>query len=223
MKAWLYHLTKFLCWLILRLGFGLEVRGQEHVPAQGPCIVASNHVSYLDPVVVGVACPRRLTFLAREDLFHGWALGAWMRGVGVIPLRRDEADLTAIRMAVTHLRRGQPVALFPEGGRQFSGQLGTAKRGVGLLAATARAPIVPVYLQGTFDALPPGARSLRRAKIRVAFGPPIAYTEAPVPSGRAHQAQLAHAVTDHWRRLEEELRRQPPRDDDRGRHHIDVV
>ncbi len=211
MNAWLYDLTKLLCWLFLRLGFGLEVRGQEHVPAQGACIVASNHVSFLDPVVVGVACPRRLTFMARNTLFVQPLLGAWLRGVGAISVRRDEADPSAIRNALHRLREGGPLALFPEGGRQFSGTLGTAKRGVGLLGVSARVPIIPVYLQGTFDALPRGARSFRRAKIRVAFGPAIAYTVASAPSGaetaRTHQEHLAHAVTDQWHRLEEELKR----------------
>jgi len=211
--AWWYGLSKFLCWLVLRLGFGLEVRGQEHVPAQGACIVASNHVSFLDPVVVGVACPRRLTFMARNTLFTHALLGAWLRGVGAIPLRRDESDASAIRRTLQRLREGQPIALFPEGGRQFSGALGRAKRGVGLLAISAGASIVPVYLQGTFQALPPGARRFRRAKIRVAFGPVIAYTKASVPSAaepaKAHQEQLAQAVTDHWHRLENMLNAEP--------------
>jgi 1-acyl-sn-glycerol-3-phosphate acyltransferase len=197
-----YALAKFILWLFFRLGFGLEVSGQEHVPKRGPCILASNHVSFLDPPLVGVAAPRRATFMARADLYQHFWLGLFLTGIGAVPLRRGEADVGAVRAALTCLRRGEVVAIFPEGGRQPSGSLGQAKRGVGLLAAMGRAPIVPVLVRGTFEALPRGGESLRRAKIRVAFGPPIPYTEAPL-AARDHHERLAEAVTSAWRRLAE--------------------
>jgi 1-acyl-sn-glycerol-3-phosphate acyltransferase len=215
--ALVYGVSKLLSWLFLRIGFGLEVEGQEHVPAQGAFVVGSNHVSYLDPLVVGVACPRRLVFMARHNLFDKPFLGWWLRNVGAIPVRREESDLSAVRAAVHTLRGGMPMAMFPEGTRQEDGRLSAAKRGVGLLAANAGVPIVPVYLQGTFDAMPRGG-GVRPAKIRVAFGRPVTYTDAPVPSGSApgsppapgqpvepaarlqHQ-QLADAVTREWHAL----------------------
>ena len=225
MKSLPYYLTKFVCWLVFRIRFGLEVRGHEHVPAQGAFIVASNHVSFLDPPLVGVACPRRLTFMARTDLFDQPLLAAFLKAVRVISVHRGEADLPAVRAAVATLRAGEPVAIFPEGGRQAGGRLGTAKRGVGLLAEVTQVPIVPVLVQGTAEALPRGSRRLHRAKIRVAFGPPIAYTEPSVspslpggrrsdePAGdgarrRRHEA-LAMAVTEAWRRLEEQMKGSP--------------
>ena len=214
-----YHASKFLLWTFYRAGYALQVRGQAHVPAHGPFILASNHSSFLDPPVVGVSCPRPVAFMARETLFRHWALGAWLRGVQAIPLRRDAADLGAIRAAVERLRHGEGVAIFPEGTRQLSGQLGTAKRGVGLLAEVSRAPVVPVLVQGTFEALPPDARGLRPSKIRVAFGPAISYTTDSAPTtslqeparaasgavgsaSRAQQERVAQAVTESWRRLQ---------------------
>ena len=236
-----YAFSKFVLWGLFRGRFGLEVRGQEYVPARGPFILASNHISFLDPPLLGVACPRRLRFLARADLFRKPLLGFYLRSVGVIPLKRGETDLTAVRSALVRLDQGEGVAIFPEGNRQLTGRLGVAKRGVGLLAEVAQAPIVPVLVQGTFDALPPDATRLQRAKIRVAFGPPIPYTVGSVPanhsddepppehqgsgpacradhlsaidwrkadgaSRRAHHEQLAEAVTQSWRRLEEQPR-----------------
>jgi 1-acyl-sn-glycerol-3-phosphate acyltransferase len=197
-----YYLTKCILWVFFRFGFGLEVRGQEHVPKRGPCILASNHVSFLDPPLVGVASPRRATFMARTDLYEHFWLGLFLKGVGAVSLRRGEADLGAVREALKRLRRGETVAIFPEGGRQLSGALGQAKRGVGLLATMGRAPIVPVLVRGTFQALPRGTSSLRRAKIRVAFGPPIPYTGAPLAT-RDHHEHLAEAVTSAWHRLAE--------------------
>ena len=202
MKYWFYDIVRALLQLFFRLGYGLEVRGLEHVPKAGPFLLASNHLSYLDPPLLGAACPRRLGFMARDTLFRQWLLGAFMRGVHVIPLQRGEGDLGAIRESVRRLHQGEAVAIFPEGGRQLSGVLGRARRGVGLIAVAAQVPIVPVLVQGTFQALPPDSRRLRPAKIRVAFGPKISYTRAPLPPSRARHEQLAEAVTQAWRRLE---------------------
>lgn len=204
LRSLCYLISKVVCWAVLRLGCGLSVHGREHVPRQGPFILASNHVSYLDPVVIGVACPRSLRFMARENLFHYALLGRYLRAVGVIPIQRGEVDLASIREAVSCLRRGEVVAIFPEGGRQFSGKLGVARRGVGLLAVMAKVPIVPILVTGTFQALPPGEKRLHRAKIQVAFGPQIPYTLglAIFKPARNHHEQLASAVTRQWHRLE---------------------
>lgn len=210
MKYWFYHLVKAILWVVFRLGFGLEVRGRAHVPRRGPFILASNHVSFLDPPLLGAACPRRLSFMARATLFTHGLLGAFMRGVHVIPLERGEGDLGAIREAVHRLHRGDAVAIFPEGGRQMSGRLGAAQRGVGLLADAAQVPIIPVVVTGTFEAWPPHAQRLRRAKIRVAFGPSIPYTNRPASARRAYHEALAVAVTEAWRRLVAEGQRLHP-------------
>ena len=204
MRYWFYDVTKLILWLVFRLRFGLEVTGQEHVPKTGAFVVASNHVSFLDPPVVGVACPRRLRFMARSDLFQPFFLGVFLRGVRVMTLKRGEADIGAVREACARLKAGEAVAIFPEGTRQLSGKLGRAKRGVGLLAEMAKVPILPTLVQGTFQALPPEARALRRAKIRVAFGPLISYTDAPIEGGasRSRHEQLAEALTHQWHRLE---------------------
>ena len=221
MRYWCYDLTKLSCWVVFRGGFGLEVRGKEHVPRRGPFIVASNHCSFLDPPVVGTACPRRLTFLARADLFQRPLLGAFLRGVHAVPLRRGEGDRAALSMAKQLLASGQPVAIFPEGTRQLSGILGEARRGVGLLAETTGVPVIPAFVSGTFQALPPHAQRLYPAKIRVAFGPAVAYTKSSgvrgVSSGRAPELvsdplsprsrheRIAQAVTAAWRQLAEDL------------------
>lgn len=208
MIALAYGVSKFVLWVAFRVRYGLRVRGQEHVPRTGAFILAANHLSYLDPPVMGVACPRRVRFMARDTLFGHWLLGPFLRAVGVIPLQREGSDLAGLREAVRHLRGGDPIALFPEGARQPSGRLGEAKRGIGLLAEQACVPIVPAVVQGTFEALPPGSRGLQPGKIQVAFGPPIPYTTASTaPSSsetaasRDRHEALAAAVTAQWRRL----------------------
>jgi len=205
-KYWFYFVCKAVLWIFFRVGFGLEVRGQQHVPAHGGFVLASNHLSYLDPPLLGAACNRRLAFMARDTLFEHWLLGAFLRAVHVFPLQREGGDLGAMREAIRRLKHGDGVALFPEGGRQFSGQPDRAKRGVGLLAVSAKAPIIPVVIRGTLEALPPGARRLRRAKIQVAFGEQISYTERRFSSDRSsgHQT-LADAVTAAWRHLADDI------------------
>ena len=222
MTYFFYDICRGVLRVFFRLGFGLEVVGTEHIPKTGGFILACNHASYLDPPLLGAACPRPLGFMARADLFEHPILGPYLRAVHVFPLQRGASDLGAMREAVRRLRSGGGIAIFPEGGRQFSGRLGTAKRGVGLIAETAQVPIVPVLVQGTFQALPPLSRRLRRAKIRVAFGPQISYTTASVPSpgwaagtpsptdtgeqaARERHEQLAAAVTRQWHRLAEQL------------------
>lgn len=222
-----YDLVKLFLWTVFRVGFDLEVHGQEHVPRRGAFIVASNHVSYLDPPVIGVSCPRQLSFMARSTLFQHFWLGVFLRSIHVIPLRRGEGDLGAVREAVERLRRGEGVAIFPEGTRQLSGTLGSAKRGVGLLAEAAQTPVIPAVVSGTYEALPPTSARLRfhRAKIRVAFGRAISYTSAPLSSAgplgdpqgeggaEGHSARRRHqdfadVVTHAWHRLAEQLKTQ---------------
>ena len=222
-----YAFSKLVLWTIFRAKHRLRVTGQHHVPRRGPCIIAGNHISFLDPPLIGVASPRRVTFMARADLFHHRVLGVYMRSVGVMPLKRGEGDRSAVRSALAVLKYGGVIALFPEGGRQLTGQLGQAKRGVGLLADLAQAPIVPALITGSREALPPGATALQPAHIQVAFGPPISYTygstdaasalESLGPRSLGHAGskpaagedrarrrheRLAAAVTDAWRHLD---------------------
>jgi 1-acyl-sn-glycerol-3-phosphate acyltransferase len=218
--SWLvYAFSQVILRLIFTVRFGLTVTGHEHIPKTGPVILASNHLSFLDPPLLGCICRRPIRFMARSDLFKPGFLGWYLRTVRVMPLNRGEADFGAVRQAIQVLKAGEMVTIFPEGGRSLTGKLGEAKRGVGLLAEATKAPIVPVVIQGTYQALPPGVTKLQKAKIRVAFGPPIPYTshsatsleessragqEGKVPSRTRHE-QIAEAVTRQWRWLDSQL------------------
>lgn len=182
-QYFLYGCVRSSSWLFLRLRYDLKVTGRHFVPKKGTFIVASNHVSFLDPLVIGASCPRRLVFMAREDLWKNPFMAAYMWGMRVVPLKRGESDIAAVRMAIRSLKQGEPIGLFPEGTRQADGRLSQAKRGVGLLACRAKVPIVPVVVQGTYEALPRDAKRLQPSKIRVAFGEPIPYTIEAVSPG----------------------------------------
>lgn len=177
----MYRFSRFVLLVILKLFFGFKVTGQENIPSKGGFILAANHVSYLDPVAVGSSCYRTVHFMARDNLFEIPLLKPWLKAVGVIPLKRDSADLSAIKKSLQILRRGEGLALFPEGTRRTGeNKYLNPEPGVGFLAAKGGVPVIPAFVSGTDKAMPRQAHSLRLAKIRVRLGKEI-FIERGVP------------------------------------------
>jgi 1-acyl-sn-glycerol-3-phosphate acyltransferase len=174
----LYGILKPLAVVVMRTLFRLEVRGREHVPAAGPVLLVSNHVSVLDPPFVGGAAPRELYFLAKEELFAIPLFGRLVHALNARPVKRDGSDGRALKAALRLLRDGRALLLFPEGTRQRAGTLGPGKPGAGMLAVMSGAPVVPVYVSGTAQALPPGRSVPRPTRVRVSFGPPLHFKAA---------------------------------------------
>jgi 1-acyl-sn-glycerol-3-phosphate acyltransferase len=160
------------------LGLGLsffnriKVYGIQNVPKTGGVIIASNHASYLDPPAVGASSRRmRMThFMARDTLFRNPLMGAFLRRVGVIPLDRTKGDLKAMKTAIQLLKDGACVALFPEGTRSENGELQAPKPGIGFLVAKGEAPVVPVYVHGSFEAWSRHSGGLQRKPVTVIYG-----------------------------------------------------
>ena len=144
-----------------------KVYGAANVPKSGPLIVAANHASYMDPVALGVACPRPISYMAKAELFRIPVLGALIKRVYAYPVERGEkaSSTAAIKKSVQILREGRAVGIFPQGTRVREGQ-GESKAGVALLASLAPAPVVPAYIWGTKDAT-------RLHQIKVVFGQPL--------------------------------------------------
>ena len=174
----LYTLLKPVAMAAMRLLWRLDARGREHVPATGPVILVSNHVSVLDPPFVGGACPRELYFLAKEELFDIPLFGRLIHALNARPVKRDGSDSRALKTALKLLSENRAILLFPEGTRGVEGQLGEGKPGAGMLAVMSGAPVVPVYVSGTAKALPPGRAVPRLARTRVCFGPALSFKSA---------------------------------------------
>lgn len=165
---------RWICCVVLRVFFLYRAQGGEHAPAAGGCIIASNHASFLDPPALGCGVMHRhVRFMARETLFKNRLTRCWARAVGVVPLDRTRGDIAALRTALTVLKEGGALALFPEGTRTTDGRLQSAKGGVGFLIAKSGVPVVPAYITGTFAALPKGGRWPRPGRVSVVYGPPI--------------------------------------------------
>ncbi len=163
-----------------RLGFyvynRLEIIGRERLPAVPcPVVVASNHCSNLDPLLVGSVFPWKLRYLAKRSLFEVPVLGRMIEALGAIPVvREDQMGAGAVlKMLLGELRQGSSVLVFPEGTRSVDGRLGPLEGGSAFLAAKANVPLVPVHVSGTFKAFPRGSSFPRPSKIRVRFGDPI--------------------------------------------------
>jgi 1-acyl-sn-glycerol-3-phosphate acyltransferase len=180
----LYAILKPLAVLLMRLLFGLRCRGAEHVPATGPVLLVANHVSVLDPPLIGGAAPRQLAFLAKAELFGIPLLGGLIRRLGAQPLRREGGDAGALRTALRVLKGGGALLVFPEGTRGEEGRLGPAKPGAGMLAVRGGAPVIPVYVSGSGRAWPRGRRFPRPANVTVTFGPPLTVTAAGRTNGK---------------------------------------
>lgn len=164
-----YSLSKALA----KTFFGYRVIGAENMIEEGPCIIAANHCSYLDPPLVGIACRRAIHYLARKSLLDLPLLGPILPELNVIPVDQKNADRSALMGAIRVVRHGGAVLIFPEGTRSADGELQPARPGLGMIAAKTGAPVVPVHVAGSFAAFPKGAKFPNPAPVEVRIGRPL--------------------------------------------------
>jgi 1-acyl-sn-glycerol-3-phosphate acyltransferase len=170
-SRWLYALVRGIVSPLFRLYFRMHVSGAEHIPAQGPAIVAPNHKSFWDSFFIGVCTRRHLRFMAKTELIEA-RYGRLLVRLGAFPVRRGQADADALATARVILEQGGLLALFPEGTRvRDPEQLGNPRRGAGRLALEAGAPLVPCAITGTERIFRGGVPVPRR--VQVAFSEPI--------------------------------------------------
>jgi 1-acyl-sn-glycerol-3-phosphate acyltransferase len=166
-------------WLLVRLIMAIyakiEVVGAENAPRRGGLIIVSNHLNNADPGIVGAFVPRRVVFMAKDEMFQWPIFGGYVRLIGAFPVRRFEADLKALRRAVQVVQRGQALVMFPEGTRSKTGSLGPGHPGTAMVALRAGTPILPVAITGTEVVRLPAAffRPFRRTRVRLVIGQPF--------------------------------------------------
>lgn len=168
-----YVIARAILRVILKIGFKARVEGESNVPSEGPVILVANHLSMLDPIVLGCAIPRPVRFMAKHELFSN-RLFAWvLTSLGAFPVRRGQADREAFHKALEVLLKGQVLGIFPEGTRSLTGRLQAPYSGAVILAEKTGAPIVPVGIVGTDKILRKGAVLPRPGRISVRVGRPI--------------------------------------------------
>lgn len=177
-----------------------KVEGGKRVPASGPVIVVSNHLSMIDPPTLAASLPRRVVFMAKEELFRskwGWSY----RSYGAFPVRRGEPDRKALHHADTTLKQGLALGMFPEGKRSASAQMSSASVGASLIALRSGAMILPVAITGTEKFKGLGV-ILSRPRITVRIGEPFFL---PSTGGRPTKASLSEATDTMMKRVAELL------------------
>lgn len=172
-----YRIVKRVLATLFRVIYRPTIKGAENIPRSGALILASNHLSFVDSMVIPMVVPRRVAFLAKSDYFTGCGIKGtlsrwWFNGFGMIPVDRDDhrAVQAALDLALDVLRRGEAFGIYPEGTRSRDGRLYRGRAGVAWLALQAGAPVVPVALSGTEKLQPVGSRFPRRARVSVTFG-----------------------------------------------------
>jgi 1-acyl-sn-glycerol-3-phosphate acyltransferase len=180
------------------------VEGRENIPARGPLILASNHLSFIDSMLIPIVAPRRVAFIAKAEYFEGPGLkgrimAAFFTAIGAVPVRRGDhrAAQEALTTSLAVIESGVAFGIYPEGTRSLDGRLYRGKVGVGWLALKSGAPIVPVGVIGTEDLLPVGAKFPRPARITVRFGEPVYAAKLDFPGEAvAGNPRARRVVTD---------------------------
>ncbi|TBH20154.1 lysophospholipid acyltransferase family protein [Thermus thermamylovorans] len=186
-----YRAAWYLARFLLHLLFGYRAEGVENVPREGPIILASNHLSILDPIAIGAGVRRPVSFLARADVFRLPLLSWLLPRLYAIPVERGQSDLSAIKSAIRALEKGMAFGIFPEGTRSRTGKLGPFKTGMAAIALRTGSPVVPVAIVGADQTWPVGRKLFRlRRPIRVIYGKPI-----PVPRAAKISHQELEALT----------------------------
>jgi 1-acyl-sn-glycerol-3-phosphate acyltransferase len=196
-----YYVLKYvLLGPLLRLLFRPRVEGLEHVPARGAAIVAGNHLSFADPLLMPAVLKRRITFLAKAEYFtapdlRGRLTALVLRGAGQIPVDRSgrAAGQAAIRKGLGVLAKEELLAIYPEGTRSPDGRLYKGKVGVAVMALTAQVPVIPCAMVGTFQVGPSGRVLPKLSPVTIRFGEPLDFSRF---AGMAHQKTVLRAVTD---------------------------
>jgi len=198
-----YWFVKGIFYPFVRLYLGLRREGLDHFPRKGPLIIVSNHVSYMDAILLGSAAPRPIQFMVLQWMYDLLFLRWFYWGMGTVPVQSDGKDRKAIRRAMQVLDRGRVLGIFPEGTRSPDGRIGDTRPGAAMIAAMSGAPVVPAFIAGARESMPVGARFPAPARVHVRFGPPLRYQRDEMKRDRNGMREFAQSMEAAIRRLGE--------------------
>jgi len=203
LKSIWYRLNCWGCRIGCVLFFHFRIYGAQNIPAKGGFLLVSNHQSYLDPIFCAAFLKRRMCFLARDSLFANWFFGWLLRSVNAIPVRRGQADLSAMKALIARLKDGEAVCIFPEGTRTRDGRIAQLRPGFGLLCRRSEVPVVPVIVDGAFECWPRHKKLFSPGKeIVVSYGRAVPAKDAKEMNDR----KLAGLLTEALRRMQKDCR-----------------
>lgn len=178
-----YKFCRALLRFIYKVLFRIEAVGTENIPETGPVILASNHISLLDPPAVGILIKRQVRFMAKEELFKIPVLGALIKSFGAYPVKRGGVSIDAIKSSISLLKSGEMMGVFPEGTRRKGDDGAGAKKGTAMIALRSKATVIPCAIIGEYKIF---------RKMKIVYGKPVDVLNIEVPEG----ADQYEAVTD---------------------------
>jgi len=198
----LYHTGRQLTRLISRFVFRIKITGADNVPSSGPFILATNHISYYDPPLVGSWIRREVYFMAKQELFRNRLFGWAISRTNALPMRRGTIDRKGLELCLRVLENGEALTIFPEGTRSLRDGFLDPKPGLGLVARKALCPIVPGYVHG---ANKPGDCFWGRDRMSINYGPPIQPEEyESFPADKTGYQAIAELAMDRIGQLKQE-------------------
>jgi 1-acyl-sn-glycerol-3-phosphate acyltransferase len=176
-RSLLWKVLQVVARVLTSLLFKLKVHGIENVPTTGGALLVANHQSYLDPVVVAVRLRRPVSYFAKSELFENPLLRWLITSLHAIPVRQGKGDHAAFRETIRRLDEGHILNFYPEGTRTSDGEIAPLEKGIALILRKAKVPVIPVAIEGSFQAWPNHQKVFRPGRISVLYGKPINFNE----------------------------------------------
>lgn len=164
----LYGVAKFIFKIYFFFINKITLKGTENIPENGGIVLCSNHINWLDPILIGICVKRKIYFMAKAELFSNKFFAFIMRSINAFPVKRGTADISAIKKSFNIIKNGEILGIFPEGTRSKTGKLLPAEPGASVIALKTNAPVIPVRVQGSY---------LIGGNLRLTIGKPISFEE----------------------------------------------
>lgn len=188
-ENYFYRVVRNIAWFLCKIIFPTKVIGAENVPAEGPVLICSNHVSMVDPVLIATSFKRRITFLAKKELFGTKFTNWFFRNLGMVPVDRGASDIAALRVCLDVLKEGGLLGIFPQGHRYKQDEKRELQSGAAMMALRSRATVIPVHVSAPMKAF-------RRTTVR--FGAPIDLSDMARVNAQALEAATGRITEGIW-------------------------
>lgn len=199
----IYYSSWLLFRIISKFVFRIKVSGQQHIPKKSGFILATNHISYYDPIIVGSWINRQIYFLAKKELFKNKFFAWILKGTNSLPVRRGGFDRKALELSINVITNGNGLTFFPEGTRSKTDNFLDPKPGIGMIAIKAKCPVIPGYIHGS--------NHLKdcffgKQRLSITFGEHIpSEWLASLPENKESYHKIAQAVMDKIGQLKEKV------------------
>lgn len=197
-----YYVIRAICWFIFKIFWKINVIGIENVPKEGGLILASNHVSYLDPIVLGITMKRKVYFIAKKEAFSNIFGNILLKNLNAFPVDRGKNDIRSLKKSLNILEEKKVLGIFPEGTRSLDGELQELKLGIIKIAMRTGVPILPVGIIGTHKIYPHGKffPAFFKYGITICYGP-LQYFDKEKIGDKTYQKEALNILSQAMKEL----------------------